>query len=144
VIDLVYYEVTAPPQKDYIANHLHHIAVVIFVILVLHYEVLWSISIASIISGMVMEAGSALLVLKDILSDMYKPNQLPMFSSIHNYGFDLLDLLAFVILACAVWTDFRTNGIPVSPLYWLLIVFFTVLLITREILFEPLALESKI
>jgi len=150
IIDLVYYELTASGTKDYVSNHLHHIAAILFVILVLHYEALWSISIACVLAAMVMEVGSALLCLRDIFEGMYPKSdqrstadQLPLFCPIHNYGFYLSDLLAFVIVAYAVWNNLRTDGIPESPLYWLLIAFIIILLITREMDFEPFAPESQ-
>lgn len=83
---------------------------------------------------MCLEVGSALLCIKDILRSMYKNTQFPLFGPVHDYGFRFLDLLALMILAVAVWADFRTNGVSMSPLYWFVIIFFIVLIIIREIL----------
>jgi len=39
-IDLFYYELSSPQKKDYVANHIHHIATILLLILILRCEVL--------------------------------------------------------------------------------------------------------
>jgi len=136
-IDVVHCELVAP-ERDYLNNHIHHFCIICVALLTRHPD-LYSLGLPLLLSGCVFEVGSTILDLKIIISGWYNPEQWSLFCFVHDYGFRLIDLLGLIIFALSVCIDFRSNGVPSSPLVWLVVVLFMILVIIREWLFTPIS-----